>query len=357
MTVRGDTGTSTVLIGERLRNLGKYIPLDRTIIITDSNVRYYYANDFPSDQVIEIGMGEEIKSLDTVKNIYDALLDREADRSAFLVGIGGGIVCDMTGFVASTYLRGVKFGFVPSTLLSQVDASVGGKNGINFGGYKNMVGCFNQPEFVICDTDLLATLPQREILSGFAEVIKHATIGNAELFSYLEDHYEEAMALKSDVIQRLVYDSVCLKSEIVNRDEKEQGERMKLNFGHTLGHAIEMTNAVSHGEAVSVGMAFASALSERKGWISNEDSTRVVNLIRNLGLPTMMPMNWERISKAIKRDKKRRGETIHFVFLLGIGVAAVREIPVEELMSHIHGPHNLTNMRPDKNSESLYEVR
>jgi 3-dehydroquinate synthase len=340
-----------------LRNLGEYIPVDRTIIITDSNVRSYYADDFPNDQVIEIGMGEEIKSLDTVKNIYDALLDREADRSTFLVGIGGGIVCDITGFVASTYLRGVKFGFVASTLLSQVDASVGGKNGVNHGGYKNMVGVFNQPEFVICDTDLLATLPKREILSGFAEVIKHATIGDAALFSYLEDHYEEAITLKSQVIQRLVHDSVRLKSEIVNRDEREREERMKLNFGHTLGHAIEMTNAVSHGEAVSVGMAFASALSERRGYISPGEAMRVENLIRNLGLPTMLPMDWERVLKAIKRDKKRRGGIIHFVFLLAVGVAVVRDIPIEELMNDFHGLDKLINLRPNRAGESLWEVR
>ena len=166
--IHGNRGDSAILIGERLQALGEYVPEDgQVIIITDTNVRHYYSKDFPSEGVIEIGTGENIKSLDTVQDIYGNLLKLEADRSSFIVGIGGGIVCDITGFVASTYMRGVRFGFVPTTLLSQVDASVGGKNGVNVGGYKNMAGVFNQPEFVICDLNLLRTLPEKEVLSGF----------------------------------------------------------------------------------------------------------------------------------------------------------------------------------------------
>ena len=149
LEIHGSTGDSTILVGENLRDLRKYIPAEKVVIITDTNVRHYYLKDFPSTEVIEIGTGEKIKNLDTVQAIYGKLVELEAGRSSFIVGIGGGIVCDIAGFVASTYLRGVRFGFVPSTLLSQVDASVGGKNGVNFGGYKNMVGIFNQPEFVI----------------------------------------------------------------------------------------------------------------------------------------------------------------------------------------------------------------
>ena len=256
LEIHGSGGDSTILIGEGLKNLREHLPVGKVVVITDANVRAIYQKDFPDCDVIEIGTGEKIKTLETVQGIYQNLLAHEADRSTFIVGIGGGIVCDVTGFVASTYMRGLRFGFVPSTLLSQVDASVGGKNGVNFGGYKNIVGVFNQPEFVICDHSLLRTLPKNELLCGFAEIVKHAVIGDAGLFSYLEAHHEKALRLDDEVITKLVYDSVVLKASIVNRDEKEEGERMKLNFGHTFGHAIEKISGLPHGEAVSIGMVF-----------------------------------------------------------------------------------------------------
>ncbi|MEE9495919.1 MAG: 3-dehydroquinate synthase, partial [Desulfobacterales bacterium] len=158
ITINANSGPSRILIGERLENLQRYVPKTRPIIITDRNVRHLYPLDSMATEVITIGTGEEIKTLDTVRDIYGHLLSSEADRSSFIVGIGGGIVCDITGFVASTFLRGVRFGFVATTLLAQVDAGVGGKNGVNFKGYKNMVGLFHQPEFVICDPEILKTL-------------------------------------------------------------------------------------------------------------------------------------------------------------------------------------------------------
>ena len=195
LDIRGVTGHSSIRVGESIENLQEYVPAEEALIITDSNVGRYYREKFPPYETIEIGTGEKIKNLDTVQAIYGKLVELEVDRSSFIVGIGGGIVCDITGFVASTYLRGVRFGFVSSTLLSQVDASVGGKNGVNFGGYKNMVGVFNQPEFVICDMNLLKTLPREEILCGLAEIVKHAAIGDVDLFSYLEEHHKKALGL------------------------------------------------------------------------------------------------------------------------------------------------------------------
>ena len=331
LNIRGTTGDSTLYIGESLQNLKDYIPPVKTVIITDSNVKHHYHRDFPSAEIIEIGMGEEIKNLDTVRMLYEKLIELEVDRSSFILGIGGGIVCDIAGFVASTYLRGVRFGFVSSTLLSQVDASVGGKNGVNFGGYKNMVGVFNQPEFVICDMGLLKTLPKKEVLCGMAEIVKHAAIGDAALFSYLETHYEKALRLDHEVIERLVWDSVVLKSTVVNRDEKEAGERKKLNFGHTFGHAIEKTAGVPHGEAVSVGMVIASALSEKRGHLSVEDTKRVESLLRRLGLPTRLQLNGEKVIEALRKDKKRQSEDIHFVLLQRLGHAIVEKISIKEL--------------------------
>jgi len=255
----------------------------------------------------------------------------EADRSSFIVGIGGGVVCDIAGFVASIYLRGVRFGFVSTTLLSQVDASVGGKNGVNLGGYKNMMGVFNQPEFVICDMDLLKTLPERELLSGLAEIIKHAAIGDPKLFSYLEENYEKALKLDPQVIEKLVSDSIDIKSSIVNWDEKEKGARRKLNFGHTFGHAIEKTAGISHGEAVSVGMVIASELSKKKGYLSPEETEKIVTLLKKLKLPYRIQIDHSGVLDALKKDKKRNGSSIHFVLLRAIGEAVVERISIKEL--------------------------
>ncbi|HIJ58440.1 MAG TPA: 3-dehydroquinate synthase [Deltaproteobacteria bacterium] len=333
--IHGDTGASTILVGEVLESLGKYAPLEKTVVITDTNVRRHYQKDFPPCEIIEIKSGEKIKTLDTVKEIYQRLTEIEADRSSFIVAIGGGVVCDIAGFVASTYMRGVRFGFVSTTLLSQVDASVGGKNGVNLGGYKNMVGVFNQPEFVICDLNLLKTLPEKDLLSGFAEIVKHAIIGDPELFSYLEENYERGLSLDTDVINRLVCDSIVIKSSIVNRDEKETGERRKLNFGHTFGHAIEKTTGASHGEAISAGMVIASVLSNKRGYLSAEDAEKIEGLLEKLKLPTRLPFDLGTVLDALRKDKKRNGNSINFVLLRAIGDAVVEKISIKELETAI----------------------
>ena len=329
LQIHGSAGDSTILVGAKLPDFR--IPAEKAVIIADATVTQFHREDFPPLEVIEIGSGERIKNLDTVKGIYEKLLELEVDRSCLILGIGGGVVCDITGFVASTYLRGLRFGLVPSTLLSQVDAGVGGKNGVNLGGYKNMVGTFNQPEFVICDTNLLDTLPQREILSGLAEIVKHAAIGNEYLFSYLEENWEKALRLDTEVIEKLVYDSLLVKSSIVNRDEKERGERRKLNFGHTFGHAIEKASGVSHGEAVSAGMVLASALSRKRGYLSSKDTERIEALLKQLKLPARLPVNRKSLLDAIRKDKKRNGNNINFVLLQVIGCAVVEEIALKEL--------------------------
>jgi 3-dehydroquinate synthase len=322
---------SVIVIGERLDNLRKYLPVETPIIITDSNVQECWGKLFPRGDVITIGTGEKVKTFDTVCYIYEQLLKLEADRSSFIVGIGGGIVCDIAGFVASTYMRGVRFGFVSSTLLSQVDASVGGKNGVNFGGYKNIVGVFSQPEFVICDLNLIRTLPQKEIISGFAEIVKHAAIADKNLFAYLEKHHKRALALDLQIIEKLVYDSVMIKSTIVNRDEKEKGERRKLNFGHTFGHAIEKVSKVRHGEAVSAGMVLASQLGVKREGLLMEDLTRITELLKKFGLPVRLEFDGSKVLEAIRMDKKREGALIHFVLLSEIGNAYVEEITIQEL--------------------------
>ena len=331
ITINTDSGLSRILIGERLENLQRYIPKTRLIIITDSNVRQLYPLDSMATDVITIGTGEEIKTLDTVQEIYGQLLSIQTDRSAFIVGIGGGIVCDIAGFTASTFLRGVRFGFVATTLLAQVDASVGGKNGVNFKGYKNMVGLFHQPEFVICDPDLLKTLPQKEISCGLAEIVKHAAIADGDLFAYLEQYAANILALDRQTIEKLVLASVRIKSSIVSRDETEKGERRLLNFGHTFGHAIEKATGAAHGEAVSMGMVIASALSVKRGLLSAQEDRRLGSLLNKLNLPNGMTSDPQKIVDALGKDKKRRGDRIHFVLLNGIGNAVVEQIAIKEL--------------------------
>jgi 3-dehydroquinate synthase len=327
----GAAGPSLIAVGEPLSRLGAYCNAPGAVIITDATVRRLHGVRFPAWEVIEIGMGEESKTLTTVGDIYNALLRLGVDRSSQVVAIGGGIVCDVAGFAASTYLRGLRFGFVPTTLLAQVDASVGGKNGVNLHGYKNLVGTFTQPDFVLCDLDLLGTLPEGELQNGFAEVIKQAAIGDASLFSFLETHSQEALRLDRGVIERIIYDSLKIKAAIVSRDERESGIRRKLNFGHTLGHAVEKVHHTSHGRAVSLGMRAASRLSAAMGLLSQVDLERIERLLAAFGLPLSMEIDGSLVWEAFWKDKKREGKEIHFVLLEGIGNAVVVPISIDAL--------------------------
>lgn len=335
VTIHGAKRQSSLLIGEQLSNLSRYLPDAPTIIITDTTVKALYGNQFPDGPVITLGTGEEIKTLETAQTIYRELIAREADRTAFLVGIGGGIVCDVTGFVAATYLRGVACGYVATTLLAQVDASVGGKTGVNIDGYKNMVGVFSQPDFVICDPALLKTLPEKEIRCGMGEVVKHAAIADEKMFTFLENQGQALLNLEPDAVLRAVSDSIRIKAEIVNRDELEKGERRKLNFGHTYGHAVEKTTPLAHGEAVSVGMVFAAKLSVEKGLLAQRECDRLIALLKVLEMPTEVEVPPEAAIDALLRDKKRTGDTVHFVLLEKIGRAVVKEMAVDDLVGMI----------------------
>ncbi|MGD9878481.1 3-dehydroquinate synthase [Desulfococcus sp.] len=334
--IHGSTGDSTLRVGESFSHLDQYVPVDRTVIITDPAVRALYGDRFPDCPIIEIGIGERNKTLKTVEFIYERLIKIAADRSTWIVGIGGGIVCDVSGFAASTYLRGVQFGFAPSTLLAQVDAGVGGKNGVNFAGYKNMVGTFNQPAFVICDMEMLKTLSRADLLCGFAEIVKHGAIADPALFRYVEDRRQDALALEPAVVERMVYDAVVVKANIVNQDEREGGVRRKLNFGHTFGHAVEKVTGVPHGEAVSIGMAVAGLLSVRRGYLGQTDLQRLTDLLEALGLPTRLDVDPQQALDALKRDKKRSGDHIKFVLLKAVGEAVVEDIRISELEEVLH---------------------
>jgi 3-dehydroquinate synthase len=329
--IQGSSQPSTIRVGEAFANLPRHLPPGKAVVITDENVLRLYRDRMPALPVLSIGSGEAFKTLETVSDLYEALVDLEADRATFILGVGGGIVCDVAGFVAATYLRGLRFGFAATTLLAQVDASVGGKNGVNLEGYKNLVGTIRQPEFVICDPAFLETLPEAEVVNGMAEIVKHGLIADAGMFAFLEDHASAALRLEPAVVERLVAESVVIKAGVVGRDEVEAGERRKLNFGHTVGHALEKTGVFSHGEAVSIGMAFASRVSVRRGLLPEEAHRRILALLSRLKLPVRASVDPLRLVEALRRDKKRRANRIHFVLLEDIGRAVVQEIRMDEL--------------------------
>jgi 3-dehydroquinate synthase len=280
---------------------------------------------------IIIGTGEVNKTLATVTTIYNQLLDLGVDRSGFILGIGGGIVCDIAGYVAATYLRGLRCAFVPTTLLAQVDAAIGGKNGVNFHGYKNLIGTFRQPEFVLNDPGVLQSLPPEERANGFAEIVKHALIADDALFTFIEDNTEKMLNLDLAVINRLIMRSVEIKAGIVNRDEQEKGERRKLNFGHTFGHAIEKVSGLSHGKAVAIGSVIAARMSMERGYLKSYDYERIRNVLTKLNLPTEITGDKVAVLAALFNDKKREQDFIYFVLLDNIGQAVIEKIPVGDL--------------------------
>jgi len=343
--IHGTTGESTISIGEGLDQIQQFIPPGEFLIIADANVWEHHHQRFPDVTVIRLEAGEKNKNLATVEMVYRNFLEHAADRSTFVVGVGGGVVCDIAGFAAATYMRGLRYGFVASTLLAQVDASVGGKNGVNFQGFKNLVGVFRQPEFVLCDLTLLDSLPESELISGMGEVVKHALIADAPLFDFLEENTPGALDRDPGVIQRMVIDSVRIKSRVVAQDEMEQGMRRILNFGHTVGHALEKLTHIQHGAVVSVGMVAACRMSLLKGYLSPEDVERVERLLHGLALPVSTPETPDHIMKAIVQDKKRVGDRIHFVFLTRIGEATVEEIPLNDLRAMLSEVTNRANSR------------
>jgi 3-dehydroquinate synthase len=338
--VKGKYGESQILVGERLENIGAYVSPDNTFpdntfVITDTNLRGAYGHAWPKTPCLALEPGEQSKTLASAGRVFQWLLENKADRSSFILGIGGGVVCDLAGFVASTYMRGTGFGFVATSLLAQVDASVGGKNGVNLDGYKNMVGTFNQPRFVVCDTDMLKTLPAEELRNGMAEVVKHALIADKPMFEALEKDPERVLKLESHFLNYLVSRSVHIKSEIVGRDERETGERRKLNLGHTWGHAVEKVHGLPHGHAVGVGLAFAAKLSVGRGLLSQHELERLTSLLERLGLPVQTPGKPEAVFETMGKDKKRERGHIHFVLNRGIGEVVVEPLSLEEIRKYI----------------------
>ena len=323
--------TSTLYVGRAEELLERVLSEGRTVVITDANIDRLYPNLVRRFEHIIVGQGEVCKSLQTVERVYRELMAMGADRSTFILGIGGGIVTDIAGYVAATYMRGVEFGFVSTTLLGQVDASIGGKNGVNVADYKNMVGTFRHPRFVIADVEMLRTLPKRELRAGMAEVVKSAIIADAELFERLE-RCGEAIYDSVEDMQEAMLGAVMVKANIVKEDEREGGVRRLLNLGHTLGHAIEKcTHEVNHGEAVAIGMSLVAHAAVRRGDLGEDVAERIDRVLMQLGLKLEMPVTMTEMLREVKYDKKKKNNTIRLIVPKRIGECAVVEMSFEEL--------------------------
>ena len=349
INVRTPSSNYEVLIGSKL--LGNYnfkwlVQNRQILIVKDSMVpneileslRISLSNsDSKQIKVLEIETNEKTKSFEGLMPIFEVLNTNKFNRDCLLIGLGGGITTDMVGFVAASYLRGVDLIQIPTTLLSQVDAAIGGKTGINFAGSKNNIGAFYQPKLVLMDTDCLKSLSKSDFTDGIAEIIKHSLIADKNLFTKLENIFSNNNELSDEDLIQIVYESSLIKAFIVSNDEKEKGDRALLNFGHTYGHAFETIQSLeglSHGQAVGLGMICASHLSLLLKKISSEEFEKIKNLIKSAGLPHKLPENFnvKDFTEAMSRDKKILNKKLRFITLRGLGSAEVTEDPPEDLV-------------------------
>ncbi|MEP6725634.1 MAG: 3-dehydroquinate synthase [Bacteroidota bacterium] len=317
-----------------ISHLKQIVDPKSTIIVTDENVFTAHAKRFKNWKTIVLKAGEQYKTQATVDNLITQLIEMGADRKSTLVGAGGGVITDITGYAASVYMRGIRFGFIPTTILSMVDASIGGKNGIDVGLYKNMVGIIRQPSFILHDMVFVNSLPQSEWENGFAEIIKHACIKDAAMFQHLEANSLKNYQSKKKVLCELIQRNAILKTKVVQKDEFESGDRKLLNFGHTLGHAIENMYAFSHGQAVAIGMTYACHISEQLTHFKQTE--RVVALLSKYGLPTYTEFDKAKAFDILQKDKKKVNTSMSYVLLEKIGKGIVKSIPLKELESIIN---------------------
>ncbi len=318
----------------------------KAVVITDAIVKGLYGDALVQGltnagfkvTTLEVPAGEEQKSLETAGRLYHELTGAYTERTTPVLALGGGVIGDLAGFVAATYMRGLPLIQVPTTLLAQVDSSIGGKVAVDHGQLKNTIGVFYQPRLVIADIDTLKTLPEDEMSSGLAEVIKHAAIRNRQLLNFLDINLERARALNTSVLEVIVLENARIKAEVVEKDEKESGLRGILNYGHTVGHAVEAVSnfQLKHGQAIAIGMTAAARISGRMGTLDESDVIRLTNVIKKAGLPTEMPdLPIEDIIAAMEHDKKVRQDKIMFVLLKSIGDAFITDKVTRSLVEEV----------------------
>lgn len=330
---RGLLGKLPELLGERVRRVLVVHP--RALRLTGDTVRDQLAAAGFTAVTAEIPDAEEGKHIQVAAFCWQVLGQNDFTRSDAVVSVGGGAVSDLAGFVAATWLRGVKVVHLPTSLLGMVDAAVGGKTGINTAEGKNLVGAFHPPAAVIADLDALQTLPVNELISGMAEVVKCGFIADPKILDLVESNPEAVKDAGSEVLRELIERAIAVKAEVVSKDLKESGEREFLNYGHTLGHAIELVERYSwrHGAAVSVGMMFAAELARSVGRLSDEVADRHRTVLESLGLPTSYRRDrWQGLLDGMRRDKKSRGDLLRFVVLDGVAKPGILDVPDTSLL-------------------------
>lgn len=302
-----------------------------TILVTDATIAELYPDHFKSKKVIVTPPGEQSKDLATISRLADDLLRVGATRKTTLVGVGGGVITDLTGFLASVYMRGVRFGFVPTTLLAMVDAAIGGKNGVNLGLHKNILGAIRQPEFILYDTSLLQTLPDAGWSNGFAEIIKYGLVFDAGLLAELSANNIQYYRQHANALQSLIERCATWKNKVVAADEHERGDRKLLNFGHTAGHAIETLCSLPHGCAVAIGMIIACLVSEKVMALSPGVIAQLRFLLQRYYLPVRQPVNVPEVMTLLKSDKKRVDDMIDFIVLAAAGHGVIRTLTFDSI--------------------------
>ncbi len=321
----------------------------KTVIITDSNVRPLYAANLERSLIdagfkviiLEIPAGEEQKTLATAGQLYQRLAEAFVERTTLILALGGGVVGDLAGFVAATYMRGVPLVHVPTSLLAMVDSSIGGKTAVDHNSLKNMVGAFYQPKLVVADVATLKTLPQVELSNGMGEVIKHAVIRDKVFFRFLQENMTSAMDYDMGVLGKIVEKNACIKAPVVATDERESGLRTLMNYGHTVGHAVEAVSnfKLKHGQAVAIGMMAAAKISRRLGFLPADELNQIEECIRAAGLPVDLPdfspAEKEKLLELIKHDKKVLDGKIRFVLLKSIGDAFITDKVASDLIREV----------------------
>lgn len=319
----------TYYINADFAYLEKLVLKENSVIVTDENIFAKHYKKFKGWKTIVIKAGEQFKVQATVDDIIQQLIDLGADRKTTLIGVGGGVITDITGYVAGVFMRGIKCSFIPTSVLAMADAAIGGKNGIDVGLYKNMVGLIRQPAFLLYDFSLLKSLPKEEWVNGFAEVIKHACIKDAAMFTLLEKNKLSYFQKDATALAKLIQRNALLKTQVVINDEFENGERKLLNFGHTLGHAIENLYHIPHGHAVSIGMGAACKISKKVTGFKG--TGRVENVLKQYGLPPQLDFDKVETFRILKSDKKKDKQSINYILLNKIGKATIVSLPLDEL--------------------------
>jgi len=301
------------------------------LIITDNNLKFYYESLFSRKNVYVISAGEKSKSMKIVEEILSKMLETNCIRDSLVLGIGGGVVCDITGFASAIYMRGVRHSFIATSLLAQCDAAIGGKNGVNLNSIKNICGTFKQPEKIIMPINMLKTLPDDEMTCGLAEVLKTALVADKELFYAMADYAGDDWKRDIEFLNYIVLRSAKAKSEIVAKDEKDNTIRRILNFGHTFGHALESTLSVPHGKAVAWGMLKAFEVSNNYGLIAKSMISDIVAVMYKFGLKNGFNYDKEMIKEYFRKDKKRKSDIIQFIALNDIGSAEIIDVTFSNL--------------------------